>query len=139
MAEQAPRDQAKELNSRLLDLVEQERAIGRALGARVLAGEPVTDLRARRREVRDPQQERQAVPGPQKPPEGNRTYPRYGLARFRIQHKNIRAVQGCKDNDPGRSGRRRSAAALHSLAERTIARAQAQPRIAPGPGECQGR
>ena len=61
MAEQAPRDQAKELNSRLLDLVEQEREIGRALGARVLAGEPVTDLRERRREVRETQEDLHAA------------------------------------------------------------------------------
>ena len=61
MAKQAPRDQAKELNSRLLDLVEQEREIGRALGARVLAGEPVTDLRERRREVRETQEDLHAA------------------------------------------------------------------------------
>ena len=61
MAEQAPKDRAKELNSRLLDLVEQEREIGRALGARVLAGEPVTDLRERRREVRETQEDLHAA------------------------------------------------------------------------------
>ena len=61
MAEQAPKDRAKELNSRLYDLVEQEREIGRALGARVLAGEPVTDLRERRREVRETQEDLHAA------------------------------------------------------------------------------
>ena len=59
--EQSPNDRAKELNARLYDLVEEEREIGRALGARILAGRPVTDLRERRREVRETQEDLHAA------------------------------------------------------------------------------
>ena len=61
MTEQAHKDRAKALNSRLYDLVEEEREIGREVGARVLAGQPVSDLRERRREVRETQEDLHAA------------------------------------------------------------------------------
>ena len=57
MAEQTAKDRAKELRSQLFELVDEERAIQRQAGERVLAGQPADDLWAKRSELRARQED----------------------------------------------------------------------------------
>ena len=55
--EQAGTNRAEDLRRELFGLVRTEREIGREIGARVLNGEPVVDLRALRRANREDQED----------------------------------------------------------------------------------
>ena len=63
MAEQTAKDRARELRSQLFELVDDERELRRRLGQRILDGEPVDDLRARRRQLREDQEDLSAAVG----------------------------------------------------------------------------
>ena len=63
MAEQTVKQRAKELRSQIYDLVDAEQRLRRQLGQRVLDGKPVDDLRTRRQELRESQEDLSAAVG----------------------------------------------------------------------------
>ena len=56
-------DRGEELTRELYALAREERELRRRLGQRVLDGEPVDDLRIRRRELREDQEDLSAAVG----------------------------------------------------------------------------
>ena len=56
-------DRGEELNRELYALAREERELRRRLGQRVLDGEPVDDLRTRRRQLREDQEDLSAAVG----------------------------------------------------------------------------
>ena len=56
-------DRGEELTRELYALAREERELRRQLGQRVLDGQPADDLRARRREIRESQEDLSAAMG----------------------------------------------------------------------------